>query len=60
MDAAEVKAKREAYKKRMEARSGQRLDKPFGYRESKEESQKEWELREKILNSNFMTDGGRR
>lgn len=57
---AEIKAKREAYKKRMEARSGQRLDKPFGYRESKEELRKEWELREKTMNSNFMSDGSRR
>ena len=60
MDAAEVKAKREAYKKRMEARSGQRLDKPFGFRMSKDELRKDWELREKTMNSNFMSDGSRR
>lgn len=55
-----IMAKRAAYKKRMEARSGQRLDKPFGYRESKDELRKDWELREKTMNSNFMSDGSRR
>ena len=52
-----IMAKRAAYKKRMEARSGQRLDKPFG---SKDELRKDWELREKTMNSNFMSDGSRR
>lgn len=56
---ADIKAKREAFKKRMEAKTGQSLDKPFGYRDSKEESQKKCELREKTMNSNFMSDGGR-
>lgn len=53
----ETAAKRAALKKKMEQRTGQRLDKPFGYRENKAESDEALKARTDTMNANFMSDG---
>lgn len=49
----ELAEKRAAFKKRMEARTGQRLDKPFGYQNDPKEIVEEFERRIKQMNKPY-------
>lgn len=42
-----------AFKKRMEAKTGQRLDKPFGYQNDPKEMAEEFERRTKQMNKTY-------
>lgn len=53
----ETAEKRAALKKKMEQRTGQRLDRPFDYRENKVESDETLKARTDTMNANFMSDG---
>lgn len=53
----EIKEKREAFKKRMEARTGQPLDKPFDFKEYRRMSPEELNHRAEVMNAKALTDG---